>query len=543
MTSSAFARPGAFVRFALALVLAMLAAACGSGAVSGPTPVNDPNRITILPATAILYSGMATTFTINGGTGSYFLSSSNQAVVQVSGSLTGSGHTITVIPANVVEETTVTLTVRDSATAPLATATLTVRPGTVANDIVIIPTETQGGSCAPAVCSGGDALVFATISQGGNPLPARGVRLDVVSGDFRFITSRPGLPEILETSTVVVTDQAGGVHARIRVLPGAPNQTGVLQVTDLGTNAFRRATFIIAQATGSSPGFFTVPAEVTFTGPNTLSCASGARADVNIFGGLPPYTIGNGGSAFGVSQTVVTASGGSFYIVANGTCAEDVPIAVVDSAGRTTIVNVSNVRGTFAIPDLVVSPEEVTLTDCSSTASVSVAGGTGTFTVSTGSGALFVGSNQNQRLINISRAPGTLATTPLSVGVASGDKTATITVHLAGDALNTRCDGAQNIRLTPSTVTLASCGPVTVAITGGAPNHHVRSDNSSIRVTPITVVPPNNTFTVERTPGSASFDMGTVFVTDNNGTGLVRTLPVTGTGTGAGSGTGACPPP
>jgi len=540
VTFSAFASLGASARLALALVLAMLAAAC-SGAVSGPTPVNDPNRITILPETAILYSGMATTFTINGGTGSYFLSSSNQAVVHVSGSLTG--NTLTVIPANVVEETTVTLTVRDSATAPLATATLTVRPGTVANDIVIIPTETQGGSCAPAVCSGGDALVFATISQGGNPLPARGVRLDVVSGDFRFITSPPGFPEILETSRVVVTDQAGGVHARIRVLPGAPNQTGILQVTDLGTNAFRRATFIIAQATGSSPGFFTVPAEVAFSGPNTLSCASGIRADVNIFGGLPPYTIGNGGSAFGISQNIVTASGGSFYIVANGTCVDDFPIAVVDSAGRTTIVNVSNVRGTFAVPDLVVSPEEVTLTDCTQPASVTVAGGTGTFTVSSGSGALFVGQNPSQRLINISRAPGTPATTPLSVGVASGDKTATITVHLAGDALTTRCDGAQNIRLTPSTVTLASCGPgVMVAITGGTPNYHVRSDNSSVTVIPDNVGPPNSVFEVRRTPGSASFDTGTVFVTDSNGTGLVRTLPVTGTGAGPGSGTGLCPP-
>jgi hypothetical protein len=46
---------------------------------------------------------------------------------------------------------------------------------------------------------------------------------------------------------------------------------------------------------------------------------------------------------------------------------------------------------------------------------------------------------------------------------------------------------------------------------------------------------------VQRTSPSASFDTGTVVVTDNAGTGFVRNLPVTGTGTGPGSGTGACP--
>ena len=297
MTQFAFAHPGALARVVACFALG-LAASCSSS-VSGPTPVQDPARVTIQPETAVLYSGMPTTFTVSGGTGTYSITSSNQAVVQVPAFL--NGRTFAVVPANVIADTAVTISVRDSGTAPLATATLSVRPGTVANDIVVIPTATQGTGCAPAVCSGGDALVFATVSQGGSPLPARGVRLDVVSGDFRFIVSPPGQAEVLSTQTTVISDQAGGVHARIRVLAGAPNQTGVVQVTDLGTNAFRRATFTIAQATGTSPGFFTVPDSFTFTGPNTLQCASGTRADVSIFGGTPPYTISNAGSAFGVS--------------------------------------------------------------------------------------------------------------------------------------------------------------------------------------------------------------------------------------------------
>jgi len=218
VTSFHLARPGVLARIALALLAPLVFASC-SGNVSGPPPTNDPGRITILPATAVLYSGLPTTFTITGGTGAYVVSSSNQAVIGTSGPI--ERNTLTVIPANVLVDTDVTLTVRDTGTTPLATANLTVKPGTVSNDIQITPTATQGGNCAPAVCSGSDAIVSATISQGGIPLAARGVRLSVVSGDFRFITSSPGFPEVLETATTVVSDQAGQVLTRIRALPGA----------------------------------------------------------------------------------------------------------------------------------------------------------------------------------------------------------------------------------------------------------------------------------------------------------------------------------
>ncbi|HEX7403274.1 MAG TPA: hypothetical protein VF287_04595, partial [Usitatibacter sp.] len=176
-------------RLALALASIAVVTSCGSGAVSGPVPVNDPTRITILPATATAFSGLPTTFVISGGTGSYIVSSSNQAVIQVAGTLAGS--TLTIVPNPVLADTPVTLTVRDTGTAPVATATVTVRPGTVSNNITITPTGTQASTCTPALCSGGDALVSATLSQGGIPLPARPVRFDVVTGDFRFVTTDP----------------------------------------------------------------------------------------------------------------------------------------------------------------------------------------------------------------------------------------------------------------------------------------------------------------------------------------------------------------
>ena len=531
-----FAHMGAYARVAAAAALAVLLGSCSSS-VSGPTAVEDPTRVTIQPDTAVLYSGMPTSFTVSGGTGTYSITSTNQSVVQVPTFL--NGRTFTVTPANVVVDTPVTISVRDSGTAPLASASLTVRPGTVANDIVVIPTETQGGSCSPAVCSGGDALVFATVSQGGNPLPARGVRLDAVSGDFRFIVSAPGQPEVLATTTTVVSDQAGGVHARIRVLPGAANQTGVVQVTDLGTNAFRRTSFSIAQSTGSSPGFFTVPDTFTFTGPNTLQCASGSRADVSIFGGSPPYTISGGGSFFGVSQSVVSASGGSFYVVPNGVCAANVPISVVDTAGRTAVVSVSNVLGTEAVPELLVSPANVTLSDCASTATVTVAGGIpGNFTVSSTSNAINTTFSPSAGVITIARTQRQAASSPIEIGVASGDKVATIIVTLTGDALNTRCDST--LAVIPSAVQIDGCGFADVVIAGGQFPYSATSNSSVLSISTPTGGPlqpgapmPGNILRINRTVSAAPTAPATVTVFDASAGSprVSRTVTVSVTGT------------
>jgi hypothetical protein len=40
----------------------------------------------------------------------------------------------------------------------------------------------------------------------------------------------------------------------IRIASTAPNQTALLQITDIGTGTFQRTSFAIAQSTGSSPG-------------------------------------------------------------------------------------------------------------------------------------------------------------------------------------------------------------------------------------------------------------------------------------------------
>lgn len=405
-----------------AMIAAGLILAGCSGSVDGPPLVDDPNRITIIPATATLYAGFPTTFQITGGTGSYILASSNQFILPVSGTSRG---TLQVIPAQVVADTDITLTVRDTGTAPVVTATVTVRPSTVSNEIIIRPTSTQ--DCGTAVCSGGDAEVVATISQGGTPLPARGVRFEVVSGDFRFLSGGE-----LAASVTVVSDQAGKVQTVLRALPGAPNQTAILQITELGTGAFQRASFTIAQATGPITSFFLSPDSLTFTGPDTLTCASNGSADVHIFGGTPPYTVTNPGPPLAVFPNVVQA-GGSFIVATSGFCISEpgLPITVVDAAGRTAVVRVANLPGTAEIPILQAQPPLVELTDCDSTTGVIVIGGTGQYVASSSDPSVIALPIGNRVTIRRSGAP--TAPAEAAVVITSGHQSVTVTVKIALD--------------------------------------------------------------------------------------------------------------
>lgn len=434
-----------FLARAFILVLAVSGLASCSGGVSGSAPVNDPTRITILPSTATLFAGTPTTFVISGGTGSYIVSSSNQAVIPLAGAITG--NTLVVSPNQVAGDTDVTLTVRDTGTTPLATATLTVRPSTVNNEITITPSSTQGLSCSPAICSGGDAEVSVSLSQSGFPLIGRAVRFDAISGDFRFITSTSGSSvEVLDTSVTVTTDATGRATARIRVLPNATNQTALLQATDTATGSFQRSSFVISQATGTSPGFFGTPSSITFQGPRQDECAStNISGTFFVFGGTPPYNVRNTLSTLIVRPEIVTANGGSFTVTPTGGCIglPGVPITIQDAAGRTTSVNVANIPGTAAIPALVATPTSVSLSSCSGTASIQVAGGRGPPYFATQSDVLNVNSTGGGT-VTVQRRP-LPAGTPLplpeevTIGISDGVSAVEVTVTLSGEARDSTC--------------------------------------------------------------------------------------------------------
>jgi len=231
---------------------------------------------------------------------------------------------------------------------------------------------------------------------------------------------------------------------RIRALSTAPNQTAILQITDLATGAFQRTTFFLAQASATVSGFFIVPDTLTFTGDRADRCAiANISGQVFVFGGTPPYTVSNtSSSAFAISPTVLTASGQSFNVTPTGVCVTELAVPVRDASGRTVTLTLKNQVGTAPVPTpaaLTVSPNAVTLSSCTEVATVFVVGGNGTynaastrsFVMGTASG----GSNGGGS-VRIQRVAGTdaAAATSATVAVSDGTSIATVAVTLAGGA-------------------------------------------------------------------------------------------------------------
>lgn len=420
-----------FLAYSIATSLAALAlVSCGSGAVSAPSTPATPGPLAITPGSATLYSELPTSFVISGGTPPYFVTSSNQAAVPVIGTVTGSSFTV--VPNPVATETPVTLTLTDSASATAANATLTVRPRTVSNVITVTPSASQSAACGTSICAGGDAEVRVVLSQNGVPLAGRTVRFDVISGEFRIITSAPGLAEALSTTGSTLTDSSGTARMRIRVLSDASPQTALLQITDVNSGAFQRASVPIAPS--SSSPLNAQPDRISFVGPNGSSCANGISADVIIFGGRPPYQVSRPGT-FNIDRDTVTASGGRFTITANGQCVGTQPIAIVDNNGATVTVTASNSLGsTLAGTPVVATPSTVTLDSCVSIANVVLSGGSGSYLHASGSGALEVRKVSENRF-SIQRLSGSApAASPVQVGFSDGRTVTSVTVTLSGSA-------------------------------------------------------------------------------------------------------------
>jgi hypothetical protein len=166
----------------------------------------------------------------------------------------------------------------------------------------------------------------------------------------------------------------------------------------------------------------------------------------------------------------------------NGQCVDNAPIVIRDASGRTATVTVSNVRGTDQVPALVVSPNIVTLSSCSSIAFVTAAGGTGNYLASSGSGAIFVQVQGNNRTFQISRNPSSPASTsPVFVGISDGVSSVNVTVNLSGPGAG-QCP-APPFTATPTRVTLTSCAPVTVNLNGGTGSYTASSSTGAVSAT------------------------------------------------------------
>jgi hypothetical protein len=185
-----------------------------------------------------------------------------------------------------------------------------------------------------------------------------------------------------------------------------------------------------------------VPDGLAFIGPRQGECAS-ASSRFFVYGGTPPYTISNSSQGFGVAPGIVAANGGSFTVAATGgpcsTEGTSATILVTDSTGRVRSVLITNKPTTDALPPLVVAPDTVTLASCTTNASFSVAGGTGSYLMPSAGSDLIEVTPVIGGIATVRRRAGTptaltgsATSLDVSVGVTDGLTTDTVTVTLTG---------------------------------------------------------------------------------------------------------------
>ena len=518
-------------RAALVALAAIALAACGSGAVTDNTPVST-GPLAVTPSTATLFSETPSTFIITGGTPPYTVTSSNQQVIPFAG--TATNGTVTVSPNPVSVETPVTLTIRDSAGATPVTATATVRPRTVSNVVTVIPSPGQPESCGTSVCAGGDAEVRVGLSQNGLPLTQRSVLFEVTSGDVRFITSPPGLPETLSSTATATTDSGGIASVRVRALNNAGIQTALLRIVDSASGFSQRASVSVTRADAPLNA---QPSTLTFKGVAADTCASGVSADVIVFGGLPPYQISQP-TAFVVSPIVIDRNGGRFTVTATGQCTTATQIAVVDSVGRTVTVTASNQLSDATPPSaLSVSPTLVSLGSCNDSATVALIGGSGTYFAASGNSGVNASASGATGVIRRVDGPAP-NTTSVQVAFSDGSTSRTVTVELNGEAAGA-CPApsgpSSGLTASPASVTLTDCTTnQSFRVTGGT-GAYVSLQNGNAFTHSSVSSSSGTTYFVRRATGSAappSSPQQSLTVSDGN---LQVTVPINFSGAGAGA--------
>ncbi|HEX8010091.1 MAG TPA: hypothetical protein VF814_04040 [Casimicrobiaceae bacterium] len=375
----------AFATLALGALAILGGCGGGSGAPNNPfaPPPTTPGALSILPATPTVYANTPATLTISGGVPPYFVVSSDTAILPLGASVTSG--TIVLLPANVLADTSVVITVQDSA-GTKASATATVKPAPIFNTLAVTPASAACGT--NAVCSGQTATAKVTVTgAGGVGIPNRQVKFEVVSGAFAIQNSDPANP--LVSTLTVVSDQFGVAQVIIQATAGVPTQPALLRATELTTGNQQTAQFTIVQTIDGSAVLSVVPTSATISGPDDATCSSGFRIDYFIYGGTPPYRVT---STFPTAVTLVNstvlASGQPFTAITNGSCVDPLVFSILDAIGLQTTATLINKLGAAAPPAppppaLDASPSSQTVASCTgATVNVLITGGSAPYGVS-----------------------------------------------------------------------------------------------------------------------------------------------------------------
>ncbi len=452
--------------------------ACGGG--SGAPNNFFLGTLTVLPSSAVVYSGVPTMLTISGGTGPYRASSSNSAILPVPQIL--SGKTVLLLAANVASDTDVTITIQDAATLQPAAAqvpvVVTVRAAPLVNSLTITPNLDDCGT--GAICSGqnGTATVAVLGPQGG-ALAGRQVRFNVLSGPYGITTTNSAQP-IVATLTVT-SDSSGQASVIIRANVNAPTQFAQLMATDVTSGQQLTGNFLIQQVTDGSTILTVVPSEAEITTAFKGVCSTGFRTDYYIYGGTPPYRITSTfPAAVILVNAVVNASGGFFEAITNGSCVDPLTFSILDATGRQTTATLVNVEGANEIPtappppDLAESPASYTNTACTGkTFPFIVSGGTAPYNVSASNGVVSpqIVSQAGGSASVSGLTTGSGATTVVFLDSSSPQKQVTATITCDPGTVTPTPD----LSATPASYTSNACTgtPFAFAAFGGTPPYNV----------------------------------------------------------------------
>jgi hypothetical protein len=179
------------------------------------------------------------------------------------------------------------------------------------------------------------------------------------------------------------TDHTGNANVWFRVNNNVGTQLAAFRVTDVATGVSTVHTFVI-EGVPLNGELEVIPDEITFTGPTTAQCGTGS-ADVLVFDGTPPYTAVSSFASILVTPDQSNSQPGRFTITATN------PFVCI-TEGTITIRDANNNRGTVTVttevgeadpppPAISLTPQSVTL-QCGQSGSVSIIGGSGTFSAS-----------------------------------------------------------------------------------------------------------------------------------------------------------------
>ncbi len=376
---------------ALAGLLALTACGGGGGSINNPNlliPPAPPPALVMSPDALTVYSGVPATLTITGGVPPYQAFSTNQSVLPVPPTV--SGTTIVLVAASIdpsVGSIAARISVQD-AVGQTDSSDISAQAAPLLNSLSVLP---AGADCGTNLCSGQTASVsVSALGPAGAPLPNRQVRFDVVYGPFAITTTNPLAPTA-QTLTVV-TDATGLAQVQVRANANATTQYAQIRATDVTTGQQEIANFVVQNQTvaGQSP-ITVVPSTATITAAFNDECSTGFRIDYFIYGGTPPYRVS---STFPAAVTllnpVVSQSGGFFSAITNGTCVNPMIFTIVDAAGMQVTAQLINQPGTTPrpaptpSPALVITPTTVTNTACTGrTFQFVITGGQAPYSVTT----------------------------------------------------------------------------------------------------------------------------------------------------------------